>query len=363
MLRIPRAFNRGVLAGLLFLLSAAWIVWQVAARHAAPDAHPTQPAIETPEDAYAIYFTQPEGPMASTLRGGPDAVLVAAIDRAARSVDFAVYEMDLWSIRDALIRAHRRGVQVRIVTDDGSLEATEVAELAAEGIPIFSDRDDSLMHHKFVILDGAEVWTGSMNLTVTGAYRNDNNLVLLRSEQLARRYLEEFEEMAGEGRFGILSSPVGGSTRIGVNGIEVEALFSPGDRVAARILSLLQSAQESIHFMAFTLTLDSIAEALIERARAGVAVQGVLDASQARNPGSDLEALRGGGIRVELDGNPAKMHHKVIIIDGRIVITGSYNFSRSAEERNDENVLVIYSPEVASRYLIEFERIMNRASE
>ncbi len=363
MLRIFRAMNRGVLAGLLFLLSVAWLTWQIAARQATPEPLATQSAVQLSDKAYAIYFTHPEGPTASTLRGGPDAVLAAAIDRAERSVDFAVYELDLWSIRDALIRAHRRGVEVRIVTDDGSLEIPEVAALEAEGIPVFGDRDDSLMHHKFVILDGVEVWTGSMNLTVTGAYRNDNNLVMLRSEQLARRYLDEFEEMAREGRFGILSLASEGSSRIEVDGIEVEALFSPGDRVAARILSLLRSAQESIHLMAFTLTLDSIAETLIERAGAGVSVQGVLDASQARNPGSDLEALRQAAIPVKLDGNPAKMHHKVIIIDGRIVITGSYNFSRSAEERNDENVLVIYSPEAASQYLIEFERIMSKATE
>jgi phosphatidylserine/phosphatidylglycerophosphate/cardiolipin synthase-like enzyme len=56
------------------------------------------------------------------------------------------------------------------------------------------------------------------------------------------------------------------------------------------------------------------------------------------------------------------MHHKVIVIDGGLLITGSYNFSRSAEERNDENVLFIFSPELADQYRMEFERVLVEAS-
>ena len=363
MAHILRALRGSVLAGLLLLVSVVWITWQVVARRSAADAPVVPSTMEASEAAYALHFTNPDGPTASTFRGGPDAILAASIDRAERSVDFAVYEVDLWSIRDALIRAHRRGVEVRVVTDDGSLSIPEIEALLAEGIPIVGDGTDSLMHHKFVIVDGVEVWTGSMNLTVTGAYRNNNNLLMLRSEALAQRYLAEFDEMAREQRFGVLSSASESSTRIAVGDFEIEVLFSPGDRVAARILSLIRSAKEDIRFMAFTLTLDSIAEALIEQANAGISVQGVFDSSQASNPGHDLETLRAAGIPVKLDGNAAKMHHKVIIIDDRIVITGSYNFSRSAEERNDENVLVIYGSEVASQYLIEFERIMSKATE
>ena len=68
---------------------------------------------------------------------------------------------------------------------------------------------------------------------------------------------------------------------------------------------------------------------------------------------SVLSYIRGSVCQV----NSGKMHHKVIIIDESIVITGSYNFSRNAEEKNDENVLVIYSPRLAKEYLIEFSRL------
>jgi phosphatidylserine/phosphatidylglycerophosphate/cardiolipin synthase-like enzyme len=64
---------------------------------------------------------------------------------------------------------------------------------------------------------------------------------------------------------------------------------------------------------------------------------------------------------VRLDGNPANLHHKVLIIDRRIVVTGSYNFSQNAETRNDENLLVIHNADVAALYLGEFERMLAQA--
>ncbi len=81
------------------------------------------------------------------------------------------------------------------------------------------------------------------------------------------------------------------------------------------------------------------------------------------NLGGEYDRLRAAGVNVRLDGNPANMHHKVIIIDGQVLATGSYNFSASAEERNDENTLIIHNPQIAGEYLAEFERIFELATE
>ena len=114
--------------------------------------------------------------------------------------------------------------------------------------------------------------------------------------------------------------------------------------------------------LAFSFTSDDLAAALIERARAGVEVRGVFDESQVKsNTGGEFDALRQAGLSIYLDGNQDKMHHKVIVIDGKIVITGSYNFSASAETRNDENLLIIHSPALAAQYLAEFERVLAQA--
>ena len=101
---------------------------------------------------------------------------------------------------------------------------------------------------------------------------------------------------------------------------------------------------------------------MIARARAGIEVRGMLECSQVSNPGNEVDRLRQAGIEVRLDSNPQTMHHKVIIIDEAIIITGSYSFSSNAEEHNDENVLVLYDVAVSAEYLLEFNRIFKAAS-
>ncbi len=309
-----------------------------------------------------VYFSEPEGPAAGTLRGGPDAVLAQAIDQAAYSVDVAVYNFDLWSIRDALLRAAERGVAVRLVTDSDNLLEQEVQELAAGGVDVLGDRRESLMHHKFVVIDRAEVFAGSMNLTVDSAYHGDNNLLHLRSSQVAEDFTHEFEEMFVDDRFGELSLRDTPYPQVSVDGVTVEVLFAPDDGVARRLIELVRGAQRRVEVMAYAFTSDGLAEALIERDAAGVEVRVVVEASQADSAGAEYERLLRDGLDIRLDGNPGDMHHKVVIIDGASVWTGSYNFTRSAEEYNDEGVLIIHSPALAERYMAEFERVYAAAA-
>ena len=94
--------------------------------------------------------------------------------------------LNLWSIRDALLHAHQRGVVVRLVMESDNMDTSEVQDLLDAGIHIIGDQREGLMHDKFVVIDRSEVWTGSMNYTVTGAYKDNNNLLLIRSAQLTK---------------------------------------------------------------------------------------------------------------------------------------------------------------------------------
>ena len=76
---------------------------------------------------------------------------------------------------------------------------------------------------------------------------------------------------------------------------------------------------------------------------------------------SEYDPLRLAGLDVWLDANPKNMHDKIILIDGMIVITGSYNFTASAEKKNDENILIIHNADIAALYLQDFQRIYTRA--
>jgi phosphatidylserine/phosphatidylglycerophosphate/cardiolipin synthase-like enzyme len=292
-----------------------------------------------------LYFTDPASPSAETLRGGPDADLAAAITQARLGVDIAMDTLDLWSLRDALIDAKRRGVTVRVVVESDNLDEAEVQELMRAGIPVLGDRREGLMHNKFAVIDRMEVWTGSMNFTLSGAYRADNNLIRLRSAQLAEDYLVEFEEMFVEDRFGPGSPANTPYPRLEVGGTPVEVYFSPDDGVSGRLLDAIQVAGKH-PFMAAPSRQTRLPRRSCAR-RSQVVVAGVFDKFQAgQNQGSEFRRLRRrAGVR--LDGNPHSMHHKVMVIDGQVVVTGSYNFSNNAG-RATTRTCYDRSPEIAA---------------
>ena len=307
---------------------------------------------------YEIYFTDPFNPNADNEQGGPDAPLVQAIDQARVSVDMAAYSLNLYSVQMALIRAEQRGVPVRMVMESDNLDTSSPQALLDAGIPIVGDKRAGLMHDKFVVIDRSEVWTGSMNFTTAGVYADNNNLVRIRSDKVAQDYTVEFEEMFKGNFFGpdvIAATPY---SHVTIDGVPLEVYFSPDDHVATRIIALLRGAQQSIYFMSYSFTASDFAEVLLQKARQGLAVAGIMEASQVKiDTGSVYNPFKQAGLPVYLDGNSGEMHHKVFIIDERIVITGSYNFSLSAETTNDENVVIFFDPRIAAQYLAEFQRV------
>ena len=100
-----------------------------------------------------------------------------------------------------------------------------------------------------------------------------------------------------------------------------------------------------------------------ERFTAGVDVAGVFETVGSETEASELRTLMCRNVPVKQDGNPSFLHDKVIVVDDRIVITGSLNFSTNAEKSNDENVMIIDNAEIARLYLQDFERVWNRANE
>jgi phosphatidylserine/phosphatidylglycerophosphate/cardiolipin synthase-like enzyme len=319
---------------------------------------------EQPENSEGIqvYFSNPEDPQASSFHGGPDVELSAAIASASESLDLAVYDLNLWSLRDALIEASQRQVTVRVVTESNNLDEPEIQELKEAGIPVLGDRREGLMHNKFMVVDNQEVWTGSMNFTTTDVYLNDNNLICVRSTKLAEDYTHEFEEMFVDDLFGKDIRADTPFPAVMVGNIPVDIFFSPDDHTLSHILALVENAQESIYFLAFSFTSDDLAAVLIDQYQAGLTIAGVFEEAQYySNIGSDFNLLLDAGLDVRLDGNPHNMHHKVIIIDQKVVIVGSYNFSNSAETLNDENTLVIHDAAVAATFMKEFDRIFKNA--
>jgi phosphatidylserine/phosphatidylglycerophosphate/cardiolipin synthase-like enzyme len=304
--------------------------------------------------AIRVYFTAPGerqvGEQAET-------ALLAAIDGAQRSVDVAVYNFSLSSVADALAEAAARGVSVRLALNDEAMDQPVLERLSAAGLPLVSDGPGSLMHNKFLVIDGREVWTGSANLTRSSFYDDNNNLVRLESEALASLYEAEFEEMFVQKVFGGGAHTPSGKNRLEIGGTAVEVYFAPEDHPAARLEQLVENAGSEIDFLAYAFTLNDLRRAMLDATDAGVRLAGVFDEDQANATGGEYDVFRQAGVAVRLDGNPGLMHDKVIVLDGETVALGSFNFTRSADEKNDENLLVLHDPVIAAQYLAEFQRI------
>jgi phosphatidylserine/phosphatidylglycerophosphate/cardiolipin synthase-like enzyme len=312
---------------------------------------------------FELYYTNPASPLSPQGTGGVDGPLVEAIDSARLSVDVAAYSLSLNSVRNALIHAHERGATVRVVMESSNMDRSDPQRLIEAGIPVIGDNRNGLMHDKFIIIDKSEVWMGSMNFTDGGAYEDNNNLMRIHSTKMVENYLKEFEEMFLDNKFGEDVVPETPNPTITIDGTRIDTFFSPDDGVLAALVPVLESAQESIYFLAYSFTSNQLGDIVRQKAEAGLTISGVMDDEQVRsNEGTEFDPFRQADLDVRLDGNDdGLLHHKVFIVDEKIVVMGSYNFSQSAEERNDENLLIIYDPVIAEQFIFEFQRVYDQA--
>jgi phosphatidylserine/phosphatidylglycerophosphate/cardiolipin synthase-like enzyme len=329
-----------------------------------PGPAPTQAAPVPPSGAwYQLYFTTPTYPdKPATRQETILQALLAIINSAQTSLDVAIYELNLDPIGDALLAARERGVNVRLVTDSDSLaEDKTLMRLQQATLPMVADNRQPIMHNKFVVVDDLAVWTGSWNFTSNDTFRNNNNAIYLWSPEIAHNYSDEFAEMFSQKFFGPTSLSRTANPRVQLGNSIVETCFAPEDKCADQLIVLLRRAQHSIRFMAFSFTQAGIGQAVIDRAKAGVIVQGVMETRGSETQASQLQRMKRQKLDVWADGNPYTLHHKVFIIDEQIVTLGSFNFTDNANQSNDENMLIIQNSDIAQQFLAEFQRVYTQA--
>ena len=320
---------------------------------------------------WEIYFTDPvninnPADWQSSVAGR----LVEKINAAQTSIHIASFEFNLTPVAEALIAARQRGVDIRWVTDDEhGLEADvepdhgHFAMLQEAGIEVRSDTRSALMHNKFWIFDGQIVWTGSTNITENGVFDQDNNVIVIQSPELAAIYEREFQEM-WDGQFGPRSPSTLDEQVVTVDGSRIVVVFTSEDPALENaIVPIVQSAATSVRFLTFSFTDFPLADAMSQRFKAGVDVAGVFEKFGSETEAAELRTLMCRSVPVKQDGNSGFLHHKVIVVDEQIVITGSMNYSTNAEENNDENVIIIDNAEIARLYLQEFDRVWNLAED
>ncbi|MBN1502563.1 hypothetical protein JW930_03395 [Candidatus Woesearchaeota archaeon] len=243
----------------------------------------------------------------------------------------AFYDLDL---PDLIIKLKEKNAVV-IIEDSNRLD------------DFYSGYSAALMHNKFCIFDNSIVFTGSMNPTERGNYYNNNNILIIRSNYLAQNYIDEFNELKNNiyGKGSTVKNPV-----IQLGNTIVENYFCPEDNCKLRVINALKKANESIHFMTYSFTDKDIGNLLWNKRYLGLDVRGIFEERQISDY-SRFEDLKEFSVT---DSNKYTMHHKVFIIDSRTVITGSYNPTANANERNDENLLIIHNEQIAGQFAKEF---------
>jgi len=135
-----------------------------------------------------------------------------------------------------------------------------------------------------------------------------------------------------------------------------QVAFSPSGGATQLVVETVAQAKQSILVQAYSFTSAPIAQALVEAKRRGVTVEVILDKSQRTEHYSEADFLAHAGIPVLIDAAHAIAHNKVMIVDGETVITGSFNFTKAAEEHNAENVLVLRDKALATEYAANWQR-------
>jgi phosphatidylserine/phosphatidylglycerophosphate/cardiolipin synthase-like enzyme len=314
-----------------------------------------------------VYFTNPDPP--DNLSNGIDRYVVEVLNQAQKTIDVTSFDFNLPSVTNALVDASQRGVTVRVVLDQengsqtlkgneltGNKDFDAVKTLKKASIPVVNGgRSNGLMHDKMIIVDSQTLFMGSWNMSYNDTFRNNNNLLQITDPDLIANYQAKFDELFVDKLFGTHAQVGALKPSLVIGGVKVENYFSPVDKVMDKLIKYVQSAKKSVHFIIFTYTDKDLAQVMIERTRAGVEVQGIIETRGASQ--GAFVPLYCAKLPVKEDGNKYTMHHKVIIIDGKFVITGSFNFTKSADEVNDDNILVIYDPMIAGLYEKEFQKV------
>jgi len=282
-----------------------------------------------------------------------EAAIIERINNAEKSVNCAFYDLDLANLIEAIAKKSN-SADVKIIIDAENYDG----QIKGNGIKIA--KTNAKMHNKFCVIDNNLVLTGSTNPTNNDAHKNNNNLVIMNSEYIAENYEDEFNELwngiysgGNNIKYNKLHTPIG----------QIENYFCPEDCALEnngglyRIIELIRNAESSVKIASFSFTHEELADELLKADIEGIDVSVLMERRQRNVQNSQYARLKDFGLNIKVDNNKNNMHHKFIVIDDKIVITGSPNFSFSGFNRNDENMLIIFNEELALGFAREFDKL------
>jgi len=264
---------------------------------------------------------------------------LAFINSAQHSLDICVYNISDPDILRGIESLSGDGVKVRVITDDSNRVFLEETAIVYD--------HEGLMHNKYMVADSEKVWFGSTNLSQTSLEEHENNVIISDDQGLIEAFESNFRQCYS-GKFKEKRNP-----------LEDEIAFSPEEDTFGRIIETLSKAKKSVKIAMFAFTDKRIVNYLKVLSVHGVEIQVILDRDwNLTNVYSSLEALSQ-FTTTQLDYCDALLHEKFLIVDDKILLTGSYNYTLSAESKNDEFLFETTKKEIVEAFIKHFRTLRN----
>jgi phosphatidylserine/phosphatidylglycerophosphate/cardiolipin synthase-like enzyme len=274
-----------------------------------------------------------------------------------------MYQFTSHTLSNALVAAKQRGVNVRVIVDGGLAKLSTSSQdhlLSSSGVTVkrwatTGSSTQPKFHHKFAVVDGTTVVTGSFNWTASADRINYENSITIHSATMAQAFSREFDSLWTTGKGGVGSA-----------GDVVFAPTGSAELVEQRIATELGQAQHEIVLAEYLFTSKTLVQAVESAIQRGVAVSVLMDANQDKsvpNDKLDAQTLKSAGASLRLvylqgtGGYAAKFHDKFCVIDGKTVITGSFNWDPDQDQRGWDNLVVLRDPALAQTYVNNFKQV------
>jgi phosphatidylserine/phosphatidylglycerophosphate/cardiolipin synthase-like enzyme len=286
------------------------------------------------------------------------AKMVALIDGAESTIEIANYTFSVRAIEEAILRANTRGVAIRVAMDKGQQTADTVAtRLSAAGVPVRfvagGGTPAGLQHAKFMIVDRLTLATGSNNWSSTGTSINEESTIVIQSrdgDPLLGGFACHFTAIWDNA-----PQSAGACTN-------AEVAFSPSTAPIRMIKDEITRGQKTIDVLMHHFVFDDLVTELAKAAERGVRVRVIVNAADRLEvTGTKWNRLLAAGGKIRFKQTNADlyqlMHHKLMVVDDRVVVNGSGNWSGSAFFKNFENYVRYRDPRIARPYEELFDRL------
>lgn len=313
-----------ILRNLLFISFAAFSALLIL------DYETKKPAsLSTTTEPLKLYLTDAGDPIRETI--------IESINNAKKSIVVMIYSFSENKIIQALNDAASKGIKVKVIYDSkASNNVWSKLSSKIEKVPFLSK---GLMHLKVIVIDGETVWYGSTNLTKDALTTQENLMSHILSSDVATSALLKASNISTIGK----KHPVATKEFI-VGDQKIDLIWLPDDKKGAeKILKLIDSAQKTIKVAMYTFTRKDFAEHLFNAKQKGVDVEVILDKSSSEGASHEVyNYLIKRGIKVTLGKKEHLMHHKLMIVDDKILVHGSTNWTKQAFLQNHDSFMIVY---------------------